>query len=71
MMSTAERDALEHLLDTHGLTAILDGLVVICREKATHLESAWQDPDSMRDWDTTALKIERRTADLAKYCPLA
>ena len=61
---------LENLLDEHGLTVLLDALTAICRAKAAHLRENWQDNRTARDWDATALKIERHVDAIVKYCPL-
>lgn len=52
-------DRLERLVDDHGLAAILASLVEVCRAKAVHLESNWQDEQSASVWTVTAKRIEK------------
>lgn len=39
-LTQSERDDLEHMLDVHGLSAVLQALDSICLEKADWVESA-------------------------------
>jgi hypothetical protein len=43
-------DALESLIDKHGMVNIMLGLVHICDEKAEHVESNWQDLELASAW---------------------
>lgn len=56
---------LEAMIDKHGLTHVLTGLACVCREKAEHLRSNWQDAASARVWtrdaqicDAAAIRIQ-------------
>jgi hypothetical protein len=44
-------DALERIVDLHGLPKTLDMLADICAEKAEHLRTDWQDEGAEMDWD--------------------
>lgn len=52
-------DTLESLIDTHGLTHVLNAIAVVCSEKAEHLRTNWQDSAAAKDWDADAAKIEK------------
>lgn len=61
-MSSVNKDdlvTLEDIMDRSSLSAILDALAIICREKADHLRSEWGDPQTAKFWDRDALKVER------------
>jgi hypothetical protein len=55
---TAER-ALEDLIDSHQLDAVLDMIATICIEKADHLTSNWQDSGAAKCWTKAANSISR------------
>jgi hypothetical protein len=50
--------ALEAMVDRVGLANVLYALSHICREKAEHLRSNWQDAVSAKYWDADARKLE-------------
>lgn len=52
-------EQLESMVDTKGLQHILDTLVDICREKAEHLRSNWQDTTAADDWENAANDLDR------------
>ena len=54
-----EIDGLEAMIDVAGLPAVLDALGTICREKAEHVQSNWQDTALARQWTRAAKIIER------------
>lgn len=62
-MITAEQEldmeALEAMVDRHGLTQVLIMLHHICGEKAEHLRSNWQDDASAKYWEQDARRIEK------------
>lgn len=49
---------LEILIDQHSLAGVLDAVAVICREKADHIRTEWQDPNTAREWDLAASRID-------------
>lgn len=44
-------DHLEHMIDDHGLSAVLEAISEICGEKAEHLRANWQDKDQANQWE--------------------
>lgn len=53
-MNTELNDALEALIDKHGLTQVLVAIAEVCDAKAEHLAVNWQDADSARYWTQDA-----------------
>lgn len=51
-MTTNENiaDALEQMIDKHGLLAVVTALDLICSEKADHIEVNWQDKITAKPW---------------------
>jgi hypothetical protein len=52
-------EALEALVDKHGLLHILTGLEIMCGEKAEHVRSNWQDETLAKAWDSAGKAIYR------------
>lgn len=52
-------DALEQLIDQHGLETVLDLLADVCHEKADHLRTTWQDRNAARMWDRDAMRLQK------------
>jgi hypothetical protein len=52
------KEAIEHYIDRHGTQAVLDRVAEVCRAKAEHLVSAWQDSKSAKAWNGQANSIE-------------
>jgi hypothetical protein len=50
-------DALEAMIDKHGLQNVLNGLACICSGKADHIEHNWQDKRSAKHWERAAVHI--------------
>jgi hypothetical protein len=50
----AVTEALEALIDQHGLLHVVTGLELVCGEKADHLRSNWQDRDGAKLWERDA-----------------
>jgi hypothetical protein len=53
---------LEGLVDEVGLASLLGSLAEVCRAKADHVASAWQDYELARQWRKAGAVLER-TAD--------
>jgi hypothetical protein len=53
----------EHV-DADGLSATVSTLAKICREKAEHLRTNWQDETAARLWDKDADVLESITSRL-------
>jgi hypothetical protein len=58
---------LENLIDTHGLTAVLETLADIASEKAVHIAVNWQDNKLAVLWTRTAARIETTAAAAETY----
>lgn len=58
------KDHLESVIDEIGLSALLNEIAEIAREKADHLRSNWQDETSAKLWDKDADRIEKVSAKL-------
>lgn len=56
---SALNSTLEDLIDTHGMSAVLNELQVVCFAKAEHLEANWGDNTASKIWMETADRIER------------
>lgn len=70
-MTKIDIDALEHEIDRHGLTGVLQALADVCHEKAAHVQSTWQDKHAARAWWRAAKAIERlTTTDAVVQAPL-
>jgi hypothetical protein len=54
-MNTELANALEALIDAHGLYAVTDALASVCNAKCDHLESNWQDKEAARRWTKAAI----------------
>lgn len=61
-----EMEALEKLVDRHGLFEVVVALAVICSDKAAHISACWQDNKTANVWDRESTKLEA----LAKRCKL-
>lgn len=51
--------ALETMVDNHGMIHVLTALETICREKAKHTRTNWQDTDTAHAWDVDANGLYR------------
>lgn len=60
-----DSETLEGLIDTHGLANVLEALVAICYEKASHLQTNWQDDGAAREWTKAGRRIA--TAEVAVH----
>ena len=61
---------LEAVMDSKGLSYILNSLIDICNEKGQHVSENWQDNKISADWERTANRIERSMRSLEERCPL-
>jgi hypothetical protein len=52
-------DALERLVDKHGLGGVLWVLVEVCEQKAEHIRTNWQDKATARRWARAAAAIDQ------------
>lgn len=52
-------DQIEAIIDSTNVKAVLSMIGQICGEKASHIESNWQDVPLARQWMRTACKVDR------------
>jgi hypothetical protein len=55
-------EALERLVDAHGLLHILTGLEIMCGEKAMHVQDTWQDKTLAKAWQRAGDAIFKAAA---------
>lgn len=53
------QEGLERLLDGSDLDTVVDQLAQICRLKADHVQSNWQDEPLAKEWLKAANAIEK------------
>lgn len=49
---------LTDMVDRKGITVVLEALVVVCTDKATHFEEVRNDPEGAEGWRLFAQEIE-------------
>lgn len=64
LLSQAEADALESLIDHKGLSSVLETLAAICYLKAGHVEENWQDANLARRWERAGKKLDKAARDV-------
>jgi hypothetical protein len=57
---------LEGLVDESGLGAVLAALAAVCRGKAEHVRSVWNDRELAREWGKAARVVEGAAAKAEK-----
>jgi hypothetical protein len=57
--ATQAKYDLEDMIDKNGLRTIASLLIDICREKAEHIETNWQDKTTAKPWARAAKEFER------------
>ncbi len=65
-LANIDADAIEGMIDRFGLSATLETIADIAREKSDHIESNWQDPNLARSWNRIANRIDRTAAAAAR-----
>lgn len=66
-MAELDKDQLELLelwIDRAGVGGLLCAISGICREKAEHIRSNWQDEGTARVWEYNARRIEAAAAKM-------
>jgi len=58
-IETKEMYELEDIVDSQGLSNVIDLLSEICYEKADHLRSNWQDESLARSWEKDASILDK------------
>lgn len=60
MLGQIDKDMIEALIDEHSLSDVVQALAEICREKAEHIRTNWQDDTALvRAWARVASKIDK------------
>ena len=54
-----DADVLENIIDRNTLDDVISALIEICRGKADHLESNWQDANAAKAWSDDAKTLEK------------
>ena len=57
--TTANEDALEAMIDTFGLSEVIDFMVCICAKKASHLRENWKDESQAKEWSKAAQTLRK------------
>jgi hypothetical protein len=52
-------EALESMIDKHGLLFVTTGLELICAEKAEHIRHNWQETRASKPWDKASKAFGR------------
>lgn len=52
-------EALERIIDRSSVAQVIGAIEDICREKADHIRSNWQDKALARTWDQDAAVVGR------------
>ena len=60
-MTDAHREELELMVDRYSVAEVLQALAQVCREKADHIRSNWQDQTTARSWDAAAVRLDKVT----------
>jgi len=60
MLTQAQRDELEMLIDATGLSQVLDAIAQICEEKADHVQASYGDRTTAGSWRRDARQIEQK-----------
>lgn len=56
--SSTEMDALEAMVDKHGLYEVLVAMAVVCGDKADHVQWNYQDVNLARKWNSVHNKLQ-------------
>ena len=59
-----QAEALEKLIDTHGLGTVVEAIALICGEKGEHLRTNWQDAAAAKEWDKNSQRLFKVAAQL-------
>lgn len=54
-----DRWDLEKFVDAHGLASVVTALADICREKADHVMTNWQDKNLARLWELAGTRLDK------------
>jgi len=62
-MKTLPTELLEQLLDKESVQAVCEDLAHVCREKADHVATNWQDKELAKLWEQSAMRFD----DMAEW----
>lgn len=65
-LTEAYKNDLEAMIDSTSLSAVLQALSEIARDKAEHINHAWQDTSLASVWEHAAKKIEKANSLIAE-----
>jgi hypothetical protein len=65
-MSQRLEDALEQLIDAHGLYNVTEALQQVCFGKSEHLAANWQDYPASKRWNRAGRAFDHTAARLHK-----
>jgi hypothetical protein len=54
---------LENAVDQSTLQAVVEALAQVCRDKADHIASSWQDESLAKVWNKAGQRLEKVAAD--------
>ena len=63
-LTPEQKLALEGMVDSTDVSAVVEVLADICSEKAQHIIEAWQDRASAAVWSKAALRLQRWSGEL-------
>jgi len=61
---------IESIIDSKGLSYLLNTITEICEQKSQHLSENWQDAHLSKQWDKTAVKLDKFRLSIENICPL-
>ena len=64
------KSQLEQLIDSKGMSYVLECIIEVCDEKSQHCAENWQDEKLAKQWYKTASKIDKFTAKIEGTTPL-
>ena len=59
-------EALEGMIDRHGLLHVVTALELICAEKSEHIRANWQDRTTAKPWDAASRKLGALAAQVSE-----
>ncbi|MRN79447.1 MULTISPECIES: hypothetical protein [unclassified Brucella] len=60
-------DQLETLIDSLGLSGVLDALSIICGEKHDHILASYGDKQLAKGWERASTVIDKASAFAGRY----
>jgi hypothetical protein len=63
------RRLLEGLIDSHGLSSVLEMVSEVCEDKGDHIRADWQDEVLANQWETAGMRVYRAAERVRKVLP--